>query len=97
MTAPATVSLPIKPVFRGWSHAAAAIAAIAATMALGWETRADPPRLLSMLVYGATLVALYATSALYHIGEWRGRWRTTLRAIDHANIFFVIAGTYTPI
>ena len=50
-----------------------------------------------MLVYGASLITLYATSALYHLGPWTGRWRTTLRAVDHANIFLVIAGTYTPI
>ena len=86
-----------KPLLRGWSHAVAVVPAVAATVILISQSRDDLPRLLSMLVYGVSLIALYATSALYHIGSWAGRWRTTLRAIDHTNIFLVIAGTYTPI
>lgn len=94
---PATTPVADKPLLRGWSHAIAVVAAVAATVALSWASRDDLPRLLSLLAYGLSLSALFATSALYHIGTWPGRWRTTLRAIDHANIFFVIAGTYTPI
>jgi hemolysin III len=56
----------------------------------------DPPRLLSMLVYGLSTIVLFATSAAYHIGPWHGRRYAVLRALDHANIFVVIAGTYTP-
>ena len=43
------------------------------------------------------MIRLYAGSAIYHIGSWQGRRRTVLRTLDHANIFIVIAGTYTPI
>ena len=86
-----------RPLLRGWSHAVAVVPAVAATVLLAALSRDDLPRLVSMLVYGGSLVALYATSALYHIGPWTGRWRTILRSADHANIFLVIAGTYTPI
>lgn len=86
-----------KPVLRGWSHAIAAAAAVGATVVLATQTRDDLPRFLSVLVYGISLVLLFATSALYHLGSWSGRWRTILRTADHANIFLVIAGTYTPI
>lgn len=88
---------PAKPILRGWSHAVAAGAAVGATLILGAQTRDDSLRFISVLVYGVSLVLLFATSALYHVGSWSGRWRTILRAVDHANIFLVIAGTYTPI
>jgi predicted membrane channel-forming protein YqfA (hemolysin III family) len=41
---------------------------VAATVILAALSRDDLPRLVSMLVYGGSLVALYATSPLYHIG-----------------------------
>jgi hemolysin III len=50
-----------------------------------------------MLVFGLSMVELYTVSAIYHIGSWQGTTRTVLRALDHANIFVLIAGTYTPI
>jgi hemolysin III len=50
-----------------------------------------------VLVFGITMIVLYMVSAIYHIGSWRGRRYTFLRTLDHANIFLVIAGTYTPI
>jgi hemolysin III len=46
-------------------------------------------------VYGATLVALYAASTLYHSIS-TPRAKAALRACDHAAIFLLIAGTYTP-
>lgn len=87
----------VKPLLRGWFHAGAAVAALFVTAYFLWQAREDGLRLLSLLVFGLTLIALYAVSAVYHIGSWRGRWRTFLRALDHANIFLVIAGTYTPL
>jgi hemolysin III len=43
------------------------------------------------------MIELYTVSALYHIINWSAARRRVLRAIDHANIFVVIAGTYTPL
>ena len=48
-------------------------------------------------VFAATAVALFTLSATYHLGEWSPHVRMTLRRIDHANILFLIAGTYTPL
>lgn len=87
---------PAKPLLRGWSHALAGLAAVGVTLALGWQTQDDPPRLVSLLVYGTALVGSFATSAVYHLGSWQGPRRTLFRALDHAGIFVVIAGTYTP-
>jgi hemolysin III len=46
-------------------------------------------------IYGATLVMLYAASTLYH-GVRSPRAKRILRIIDHAAIYLLIAGTYTP-
>src|SRR5712691_1932242 len=57
----------------------------------------DIPKLISMLIFGLSMIELYTISAIYHIGKWSERRRRLLRAIDHANIFVLIAGTYTPL
>jgi len=46
-------------------------------------------------VYGASLIVLYAASTLYH-GARVPQWKQVLRTIDHACIYLLIAGTYTP-
>ncbi|HUW61289.1 MAG TPA: hemolysin III family protein [Candidatus Bathyarchaeia archaeon] len=55
----------------------------------------DPWRIVSFSIYGATLVALYVSSTLYH-GLPCSAAKRVLRQIDHASIFLLIAGTYTP-
>ena len=47
-------------------------------------------------LYGGSLVLLYATSTLYHAAR-HPRLKRTFRVLDHAAIFILIAGTYTPI
>lgn len=82
---------------RGWSHALAALASVALTIILCWLSRDDIPRLVSMLIFGLSMIELYTLSAVYHIITWSPAKRRVLRAIDHANIFLLIAGTYTPL
>jgi hemolysin III len=53
--------------------------------------------MVSMIVFGLAMVELYSVSAVYHIGSWRDKPYRVLRALDHSNIFVVIAGTYTPL
>jgi hemolysin III len=86
-----------KPLLRGWSHAVAAVASLVFTIVLAFVSAYDPPRMLSMIVFGASMVVLYTVSAVYHIGRWTPRVHRVLRSLDHANIFLLIAGTYTPI
>ena len=50
-----------------------------------------------MLIFGLSMIELYAVSALYHVINWSIAKRRVWRAIDHANIFVLIAGTYTPL
>jgi len=92
-----TSQAPVKPLLRGWFHALAAVAAVAITAVLCWQSRADLPRLLSLAVFGLSMIELYSVSAVYHIGRWPEATRRRLRALDHANIFVLIAGTYTPL
>jgi hemolysin III len=82
---------------RGWSHAAGAILAVAGTIVLVSLTASQAAKAATMVLYGASLVLLLGVSAVYHIGYWETRVRTTLRALDHADIFFFIAATYTAI
>jgi hemolysin III len=85
-----------RPALRGVSHALAAMASIAGALALWEMASGDRAKQISMLVFGLSLVGLYASSAAYHLGRWRGTVYTVLRRLDHAMIFILIAGTYTP-
>jgi hemolysin III len=87
----------VKPLLRGWSHAIAALVAVAGLVALIVITRHDPAKLVSMIVYGAGLVLLFGVSATYHTINWPPRVKDWLRRADHATIFIFIAATYTPL
>ena len=86
-----------KPLLRGWSHAAAALVAIAGLIALIVITRHDTAKLVSMVIYGTALVLLFGVSATYHIINWPPKAKDWLRRADHATIFVFIAATYTPL
>jgi len=55
----------------------------------------DARHIASVGVYGTTLILLYTASTLYH-GVPVERAKPLLRQLDHAAIFLLIAGTYTP-
>jgi hemolysin III len=67
------------------------LALLAIAAARGGDIRA----VLSVCVYGATLILLYTASTLYH-GIAHAGAKPVLRLLDHAAIFLLIAGTYTP-
>jgi hemolysin III len=92
-----TLSAQTKPLLRGWFHAVGALASVIFTLVLVWVSADDPPRMLSMLVFGVSMIELYTVSAIYHIGRWQPGTHRVLRSFDHSNIFILIAGTYTPI
>lgn len=56
----------------------------------------DTYEMLSYIIYGSTLIILYISSTLYH-GIPIKKAKEQLRKFDHASIFLLIAGTYTPI
>lgn len=77
------------------SAALASVAGFAFLVMRAWPHRGALP-LLSVVVYGATLITAFAASALYH-GIRQERAKRILGAIDHCTIFLLIAGTYTPV
>jgi hemolysin III len=95
------MNLPVgalpKPLLRGWSHAVAALLAVAGLVSLVLITRHDPAKLVSMTIYGVGLVLLFGVSATYHIFNWPPRVKDWLRRADHATIFVFIAASYTPL
>lgn len=86
----------IKPRLRGWQHLATAPLALAAGIVLICLSPTASTRVGSA-VFAASALLLFAVSAIYHTGTWSPRVWTFLRRFDHANIFVLIAGTYTPI
>jgi len=82
--------------FNGYTHLAGAVLALggASVLVSMAAQKADPWRLLSFSIYGATLILLYLVSTLYH--STRGRTKDILRKLDYCAIYLVIAGTYTP-
>ena len=80
------------------THGVGVVLAIAALVVLvgGAARVGDPWRVVSFSLYGASLIALYLASTLYHAvpGAKAKAW---LKRCDHAAIFALIAGTYTPI
>ncbi|HWM35699.1 MAG TPA: hemolysin III family protein [Streptomyces sp.] len=94
----AAAALPglIKPRLRGWLHAGMFPAVLAAGIFL--TALADSTRgRIACGVYTLTACLLFGVSALYHRGNWGPRANAVLRRLDHANIFLIIAGTYTPL
>jgi hemolysin III len=51
----------------------------------------------AVIVYAVALSLLYGVSAAYHRGRWGPEGRRRMKRLDHATIFLMIAGTYTPI
>ena len=88
----------IKPKLRGWIHAITAPLALAACIVL---TVLAPTTTLKIgsAVYLACSLLLFANSGVYHISNWHFPVKVSqlLRRIDHANIYLLIAGTYTPL
>jgi hemolysin III len=90
-----TLPPPTKPLLRGVSHEVGAAFALAGLVVLVREAP-GPRAALAAGIYGLTLTALLGVSALYHRPRWGARARLVLRRLDHAAIFLLIAGTYTP-
>ena len=85
-----------RPLLRGVFHLGAAIAA---TAGAAWLLLiADsPPAYIGGAIFAASLILLYGISGSYHSFSWKPTQRRILRRLDHAMIFVLIAGTYTPL
>jgi hemolysin III len=84
-----------KPVLRGWLHLLwFGASLVGGTLLLARAHGAA--RIAATAIYAASVSALFGSSALYHRGTWTAGWRRRLQRLDHAMIFFLIAGTATP-
>ena len=89
------VRAPREPL-NAWTHWAGAAAGALLLWPLLAQAQARGLTTWPFLVFGLSLVTLYAASASYH-SFTPGRGATWLRKLDHAAIFLLIAGTYTPV
>ena len=98
MARPATPSYSLaEEITHGITHGVGLLLSLAgfAALVVAASLRGDMWTVVGCLVFGATLVLLYAASTLYHSLP-RGRAKEVFRRMDHAAIFLLIAGTYTP-
>jgi hemolysin III len=86
----------IREPFNGASHLVGLVLACAGTVAL-LRMANGPWELAAFSVYGATLILLYGASTLFHSLPLAERPLRTFRTLDHIAIYFLIAGTYTPV
>lgn len=86
----------LKPRWRGVQHQwAAAFAAGAGATLVAMAPTATAR--VAAAIYAASLTLLLTVSGIYHGGHWRHVVRMWLRRADHASIFLLIGGTYTPV
>lgn len=85
----------VKPQLRGWLHLGAFPLAVVTGGLLTLLARAGSAR-AAVGVFAVSAALLFGVSALYHRGHWGPRAAAVLQRLDHANIFLIIAGTYTP-
>lgn len=84
-----------RPLLRGYLHLGAALAAVIGLVVL--VLLADSPKAyVGGVIFAVSLIALYTVSGIYHSVQWGPRMSAALKRLDHAMIFVMIAGGYTP-
>jgi len=76
-----------------WGGAVLALVGLIALLIVGWST---PAKIISLAIYGVSLIFLFSASATYHMVRVKDKALEIFRKIDHSAIFVLIAGTYTP-
>lgn len=79
------------------THFAGALLSVVGMIVLIWLTRGRPMQMVAVTIYGTSSILLYSASTLHHgiiAEEPLRRW---LKLFDHAAIYVLIAGTYTPV
>jgi len=82
--------------FNAWTHLVGALLACLGAIWLLVLAALDgsPVKIVSVAIYGLSLILLYSISTLYH--SLRGRAKVVMRKLDHLSIYLLIAGSYTP-
>jgi hemolysin III len=90
------VPTKVKPKLRGVFHFLGFFTALGGCAFLAMAP-AEGTQYVAGLVYGGGLCLMLALSALYHRPTWSHRARSLLRRMDHAGVFALIGGTFTPV
>jgi hemolysin III len=85
----------VRPRMRGWLHAATLPLSLAAGIVLV-VLSPTPEIKIASAIFCVSASLVFGVSAVYHTRTWEPRARGVLKRLDHANIFLLIAGTYTP-
>lgn len=89
--------LPKEEKYNVISHAVGAILSLIGLLVLFiWDTNKTGYSVIGILIYGIALVFLFSSSTIYHAIP-KGQIKERLRILDHISIYFLIAGTYTPV
>ena len=83
-------------IFSSVSHGVSALFAVTALVLLLVFCEKTPKNVVSVSIYGATMILLYTVSTIYH-ALGLNRAKVVFRSLDHCTIFLLIAGTYTPV
>ncbi|MFL5920244.1 MAG: hemolysin III family protein [Gaiellaceae bacterium] len=85
----------VKPKLRGVFHELGFYAALGAGLVLVLSAHGGRPR-AAAIVFAACVVTCFGASALYHRPTWTPPVRAWLARLDHAGVYLLIAGAYTP-
>ena len=78
------------------THAVGVVLSIVGLATMLMLSGGEPLKLISAVVFGVSLILLYTSSTLYHFFT-APRWKALFQSLDHACIYLLIAGSYTPI
>jgi hemolysin III len=88
----------VKPALRGWQHLLwFAASLVAGPLLVAHAHVHGAARTAALVVYAVSVTSLFGVSSLYHRGTWAPAWSRRLQRLDHLMIFFLIAGTATPV
>ena len=85
-----------KPTWRGWIHAGTFPLTVVLGIVLIVSAEGIAAK-ISSAIFVVSSMLLFGISAMYHRIAWREKTRRLFKRLDHANIFLLIAGSYTPI
>ena len=85
-----------RPRLRGLSHEVAFFVSLPVGAALALSTHGTTGR-AAAITYAAAVAFMLGASGLYHRITWSRVWRPRIKRLDHAGIYTMIAGSYTPI
>jgi hemolysin III len=90
------IQTPLEEQLNAWSHGLGAVLGILGLGLLLFFCGSSPLEILSVTVYGISMIILFSASTLYHAIQNESK-KHIFRIIDHISIYLLIAGSYTPV